>query len=227
MTDCERYETLLSWITGPGADPQASKEDRELSDTDIAFLVEHRNRCTNDEHGDPNWIEELEKLGESLTGRFRSAMDDLAQQERGILTDDSPHYWTLEVIKSTGAEGVRGLPDLIGRTFVFTYNLDREDDVPEQCGQIAGTITGISVGTIPEGDSRSLKFIHLNLSETRFRFHTDEGKGFARTVFLGLSIVEGATRVPNAAALWHLVFLPWELVGGYKSISGILRILPH
>jgi hypothetical protein len=215
----------MDWITGLATDPTASDEDRELSDADISFMMNHQDACTNPEHQQPQWRTKLEGLDKRLASRFSEAFADLVRQERGELTQSSPHEWILEALREVGAE-ITNVVELIGRPFVFTYNLDADIDrlMAEQCGVVSGTIVGAVANTFLQEDSE-VEILTLTTCELRVNIYRENQLHLTRVVGLQVSSADSAVTAENKT--WRLVLTyPDRIPGYYQGITGTLRILP-
>lgn len=223
--DCERYENLMAWVIGPAADPAASDEDRELSDTDIHFIINHQGRCDDPEHSVPNWKTKLAEIDARAADRFLTALADLARQERGELTPDSPHHWAIEALKEAGAI-MHVLSDLVDRKYVFTYNLDANPALgsPEQCGVVTGTIVGATVSSYPKTDGEC-QVIQVTSSEQRFMFFREGQEHLVRVI--GIQRASKESPVTPKSREWRLLITyPDRLPDYYGGISGTFVILP-
>lgn len=223
MTDCERYEHLMAWVIGPASDPAASDEDRELSDEDIEWMLCHQDLCKNPEHSTANWRETLERCDQRLAERFRNALEDLKRQERGVLTPDSPHHWAIEALKEAGVN-VRGLPELIGCGYVFTYNEDETDgDQTTQCGVVCGTITGTSASSYLY-DKERIEAVTLTVEESRaLMLNVDGRKCIARVI--GLLRVSNDSPRDAGPMRWRLIVYFFE--NPHVAFTGTLVIFPN
>jgi hypothetical protein len=226
MTDCEKYEKIFERFFRMISDLMIRYKDYNLSDEDVQFMMRHLKTCMDSKHISIDWGKnpELATLHERATSSFLNELRDLDEQEHEEITKNSPHEWILNAMREVGAE-FKNIADLIGRVFVFTYNLNETDDhIPEQCGIVSGTIVGVGVNSYTRGDAQ-LETIQLASSEARMCMMTVDGERIEKVVCV-VRVSDALTKLSSPGRAWQLLFQDYCDFSNRHPITGTLRILP-